>query len=126
MEILQQIQHAYAASASYPDLVQQLIALGIQSYTVDTSSEIVLYRLTNGRNALLDDNHPSREIAVKFNYDLTVLAVKDTQQGKTTYPVFLDDIAKAGVRFYEATLAGEDKRIIYVGRGGSYEEKIPG
>jgi hypothetical protein len=37
----------------------------------------------------------------------------------------MNEIAEAGVRFYEATLSGQRKRVTYIGSGGSYEEMIP-
>ena len=37
----------------------------------------------------------------------------------------MNEIAEAGVLFYEATLNGQNKRVTYIGIGGSYEEQIP-
>src|SRR5438105_14392869 len=125
MEILEQIQKAYKTATGYPDLVKKLIALGVQSYMVEVSSEIVLYRFAEGKTALLDNANQPKTIANNFDRDFTIQAVRDTQQGKTDYPTFINDIAKAGVRFYEATLSGENKRVTYIGVGGHYEEKIP-
>jgi uncharacterized protein YbcV (DUF1398 family) len=125
METLEQIQNAYKAATGYPDLVKKLVALGVQSYTVEVASDIVLYRFAEGKTALLQKTHPPKAIAENFDRDLTIKAVRDTQQGKTGYPTFMNDIAKAGVRFYEATLSGENKRVTYIGVGGYYEEKIP-
>ena len=125
MEKLEQIQNAYKVATGYPDLVKKLVELGVQSYTVEVSSEIVLYRFDDNKTALLDNAHLPKTIAENFDRELTIQAVRDTQQGKTGYPAFMNDIAKAGVRFYEATLSGENKRVTYIGVGGHYEEKIP-
>jgi len=125
MEKLEQIQNAYKVATGYPDLVKKLVELGVQSYTVEVSSEIVLYRFDDNKTALLDKAHLPKTIAENFDRELTIQAVRDTQQGKTGYPAFMNDIAKAGVRFYEATLSGENKRVTYIGVGGHYEEKIP-
>ncbi|MEO5889729.1 MAG: DUF1398 family protein [Ferruginibacter sp.] len=124
MVLEEQIQEAYKTAAGYPDLVMKLITTGVQSYTVEVATGIVLYRFEGGRHLLHQQQKIAREVAEEFNYDLTVQAVKDTQQGKTDYPAFLNDIAKAGVRFYEATFTG-NLRVTYVGAGGFYEEEIP-
>jgi uncharacterized protein YbcV (DUF1398 family) len=73
----------------------------------------------------LHESGSSREISSSFNRQAVIQAIRDNQQGKTDYPSFLNDIAKAGVRFYEATLEGSRKRVTYIGTGGSYEELIP-
>jgi uncharacterized protein YbcV (DUF1398 family) len=91
---------------------------------VDVASGIILYRFDGGVHELHQQNSIARIVADDFSYDLTVKAVKDTQQGKTNYPEFLNDLAKAGVRFYEATFTG-NLRVTYIGAGGFYEEAIP-
>ena len=65
-----------------------------------------------------------RSIEAQFNEGKTIVAIRDNQQGKSDYPTFINDIARAGVRFYEATLNGNNKRVTYIGGGGSYEELI--
>ena len=125
METHNQIQEVYKTSKSYPELVSKLIAIGIQSYTVDVTSSTILYRLEEGKNILHPSDVSPRNISEKFNEAATILAIRNNQEGKTDYPTFMNDIAKAGVRFYEATLTGNNKRVTYIGTGGSYEEVIP-
>ncbi|MBO9700432.1 MAG: DUF1398 family protein [Sporocytophaga sp.] len=119
------INELYKSSKSYPDLVKNLIGIGVQSYSVEVSSGIILYRFVGGENILHGAVSIPREISESFNRQLVLNALKDTQEGRTTYPEFMDDIAFAGVRFYEATLNGNNKRVTYIGIGGSYEEAIP-
>ena len=123
MNVLVNIQQAYQQAKNYPDLVRKLIAIGIHSYTVDVTTGTILYRLSGGVNALHEATS-AREISSSFNRQAVVQAIRDNQQGKTDYPAFLNDIAKAGVRFYEATLEGNRKRVTYIGTGGWYEELI--
>lgn len=123
MTLNEQVRAAYKNAKNYPDLVSRLISIGVQSYTVDVASGIILYRFEGGVHELHQNNNIERMVSDEFGYDLTLKAVKDTQQGKTNYPQFLNDIAKAGVRFYEATLKG-DLRVSYIGAGGMYEESI--
>ena len=125
MELQDKIQEVYKASKNYPELVRGLIKINMQSYTVDVSSSTILYRFAGGNNILHQGEGNIRQIAEKFNSDETFKAIKDNQQGKTTYPEFMNGIAEAGVRFYEATLNGDNKRVTYIGSGGHYEETIP-
>ena len=119
------IKEAYATAQNYPDLAQKLIEAGVESYTVDVSSTIILYRLAAGKVLLHTNAIEPRVISTAFDQAGTIQAVRDNQQGKTDYPQFMNDIAKAGVRFYDAILTGTNKRVIYVGMGGHYDEKIP-
>lgn len=125
MNIQESLQTAYGAAKSYPELAAGLLALGIHSYTVDTATGIILYRLADGALVLHNTETAGRAIAPAFSETATIQAVRDNQQGKTDYPGFMDAIAAAGVHLYEATLAGNNKRVTYVGKGGSYEEPIP-
>lgn len=124
MDINEKIKKAYAGAKNYPDLVQRLIDIKVKSYTVDVYSGTILYRFGKGVH-VIQTGSGSGEIASVFNNEQTIQAVKDTQAGKTAYPAFMDDIARAGVRFYEATLNGDNKRVTYMGAGGYYEEAIP-
>jgi len=123
MNVLVNIQQAYQQAKNYPDLVRKLIAIGIHSYTVDVTTGTILYRLSGGVNALHEATS-NRDISTSFMRQAVIQAIRDNQQGKTDYPAFLNDIAKAGVRFYEATLEGNRKRVTYIGTGGWYEELI--
>jgi uncharacterized protein YbcV (DUF1398 family) len=123
-EAKSKIEQIYMDAESYPDLVQRLIEAGIRSYTVDAGTGTILYRLSEG-NHFLHEGHFIREVAPKFSRELTIQAIRDNQQGRSDYQDFMNAIAKAGVRFYEATLEGENKRVTYIGTGGSYVESIP-
>ena len=125
MELQPKIHAAYQTAKNYPDLVTQLIQLGILSYTVDVATSAILYRIKEGENILHREEHTPRTIEPWFDEQKTIKAIRDNQQGKSDYPTFMNDIANAGVRFYEATLNGPDKRVTYIGTGGFYEEKIP-
>ena len=119
------IKEAYKTSKSYPELAKKLTDKGIRSYTVDTATGTILYRMDNGEHILHPGETPLRNIAPVFSEQATVQAVRDSQQGKIDYPGFMAAIAAAGVRFYEATLTGSRKRVTYIGTGGHYEELIP-
>ena len=124
MEIGELIQSAYRTSSRYPEIAEKLIEAGVLSYTVDVPTGITLYRLANGSLHLRTASPAPREIALDFDQELTIRAIRDNQQGITDYPGFMEAIAKSGVRFYEATLNGKSKRVTYIGIGGFYEELI--
>ena len=124
MSLDEQIQEAYKTSASYPEAVKKLIAIGVQSYSVEVTTGIMLYRFNNGENVVHQQTTVARQVSGNFNHEATVQAVRNTQQGKTDYTAFMNEIAKAGIRFYEATFTG-NKRVTYLGIGGMYEEAIP-
>lgn len=120
----EQIRMAYAEAGSYPQLVKKLVEIGVENYTVEVSTGMILYRFANGVH-LLDRGHGvSRKVAENFDRNQTIQAVKNNQQRKTTYPQFMDEIALAGVKMYEATLKGK-KRVTYIGAEDEYEEEIP-
>ena len=125
MENNDKIKECYKGATSYPDLAKRLNQIGVESYTVDTASGIILYRFSEGQTVLHQGNIAPRSIKENFNEQKTIEAVRNNQQGKTDYPGFMNEIADAGVRFYEATLIGSNKRVTYIGTGGFYEERIP-
>lgn len=125
MFIAEKIQAAYSSAKNYPDLAAKLLAAGVSSYTVDTSSSLVIYRIAGEDIFLGGHAREPLTIAHRFDELLTIKAIRDNQQGKTTYPEFMQGIAAAGVRFYEASLKTERPKVTYIGIGGFYEEEIP-
>jgi len=125
MILLENIQQAFANATSYPQLAQNLINIGVSGYFVDVSSGIISYNTQAGNRIIHAHANSILVINDEFSEAKTIEVIRENQQGKTTYPQFMQGIANAGVRFYEAVLEGENKRCIYVGIGGSYEEKIP-
>jgi uncharacterized protein YbcV (DUF1398 family) len=125
MVTLTHIDTAAQSSTSYVELVKKYMEIGIESYTVDVATDIVCYRLKDGHLLLRHPGHEAKAIAPHFHKDKVVAAIEANIAGKSNYPTFMHDIAKAGVHFYEATLVGDNKRVTYVGILGSHEELIP-
>ncbi|QDK78904.1 DUF1398 domain-containing protein [Spirosoma sp. KCTC 42546] len=119
------LRAAYATAQNYPDLAQKLVDAGVQSYTVEVSSGNMIYRSADGETLLHPTIMEPRAIATRFDQAGTIQAIRGNQEGKTDYPQFMNEIAQSGIRFYDAILTGNNKRVIYVGIGGHYEEKIP-
>lgn len=125
MDFNGKIKDCYKAATNYPDLAKRLNQIGVETYTVDVSRSAIIYRFSQGQHVLHPGNTASRQIAEAFDQQMTIQAIKNNQQGKTDYPTFMMQIAEAGVRFYEASLTGANKRVTYIGTGGFYEEAIP-
>lgn len=121
----EQILNAYRSASDYPDLAGRLLAIGVQSYTVETASGAIFYRFADGERVLHNGNSIARTIALEFDSHRTIAAIRNNQNGKSDYAGFMDEIAAAGVRFYEATLSGSAPKVTYIGIGGSYDEPIP-
>jgi uncharacterized protein YbcV (DUF1398 family) len=122
--IVEKVLDALKASNGYPDYAKELVEIGIESYTVDVSSEITLYRFVNEGQAIKFSDSLPCTVALSFNKEKTSIQLRDIQQGKTDYTTFLNEIAKSGVRFYEAALVANLERLTYICSNSSYEEEI--
>lgn len=125
MLTLAAIDASARAARSYSELAAALRAQGVHSYTVDVASHATLYRSMTGE-LLTTPPHPERlPVAAVFSADATRAAIRRHQQGGSDYAGFLQDIAAAGVRRYEAVLAGAQPRCVYFGAEEQLEEPVP-
>lgn len=122
---LQDIQAVSQTATSYADLAKKLADIGIQSYTVDVSTDVICYRLAEGELLLKYSDHSPRAITSSFNKTKVIEAIEASVAKKITYPEFMQRIAQAGIYFYEATLIGTNKRVTYIGISESHIEQIP-
>lgn len=122
---LEQIQKAYAGATSYPEIVRKLIDLGVQSYTVDAASDLTVFRFSDGVTIARFTGKVLRVPTDDLDVSEVKKAIVANQKGESDYHGFMDHIARAGVRSYEATLVGDNKRVEYFGTGDSHVEKIP-
>lgn len=121
---LDQINNAYVGATSYPEIVRNLIALGVGSYTVDAATDVTIFRLVGGNTVTRYSNAEFRVPAKVFDANEVKNAIVANQNGDSDYHGFMDHIARAGVRLYEATLNGDNKRVEYFGIGDSHVETI--
>jgi uncharacterized protein YbcV (DUF1398 family) len=120
---LEQIEAAYVSAKTYPALVLMLIELGIESYTVDVTTHTTVYRLIKGQLLIRYGNH-TVTVGAPFSGEGVRQAIYVHTQGKTDYVGFMQGIARAGVHFYEASLAGDNKRVTYIGATDCHVEHI--
>ncbi len=125
MITLQEIQAVYPTAKSYAELAKKLSDLGVLSYSVDVSTDIICYRLAEGQLIIQYSGHEAKAIASSFSKTKVIDAIQANIAKQTTYPEFMRDIALAGVHFYEATLSGSNKRVTYIGASNCHEEQIP-
>ena len=120
-----EINNAYVVATSYPEIVRNLIALGVESYTVDAATDVTIFRIGGGETVTRFSNGEFRVSAKDFDATEVKNAIVAKQTGESDYHGFMDHIARAGVRLYEATLIGDNKRVEYFGVGDSHIEAIP-
>ncbi len=125
MLTLDAIDACARVAGSYPELAAALRALGVHSYTVDVASHATLYRSMTGELVATPPRRERHVIAPAFSGDATRAAIRRNQQGGSDYEGFMQDIAAAGVRRYEAVLAGPQPRCVYFGAEEQLAEPIP-
>ena len=102
---------------SFPERIQNLSKMGIERYYVDLMKLEIIYYSQDGDfyvEPMLIDNIP--EIAINFDKEKVIEAIRANQQGKIDYQTFLREVIEAGTVSYTVYLNG--KQVIYVGRKG--------
>lgn len=113
-------------SISFPEVVQKLIAAGVESYYADLRQHRKTYYMPDGSaHTVHDEGLESYPVSVEFSADGVRDAIKSIQRGEIQYREFLRWIMTAGAATYTVYISG--KRAIYTGRkGDSYTEWFPG
>jgi len=109
---------------TFPQVVQRLLAAGVESYLVDFAAARKTCYLADGAThteAMILSLDP---IAADFNAAGLVAAIRGAQADTVRYPEFVRQSSAAGVIGYWAFLTG--KRVIYFGRKGEQHiEEFP-
>jgi uncharacterized protein YbcV (DUF1398 family) len=110
----------------YPVYVNNLKEIGVTSYHMDVSThELAVYSGGKSPALVIPDGHSA--IACSPFYDEVALreALRRTQAGLSNFPVFLAEIAAAGIHHYRADLL--ERTVTYYGKDPAsfYEEAIP-
>lgn len=106
----------------YPKLVDLLAEAEVKNYVTDVATRRITYF---GLETPFVEQSPGSplQIADDFNEKEVINAIKRTQKRETTYPQFLEEIAKAGIYKYEVDLI--KREITYISKKGQYKELIP-
>lgn len=111
--------------ATFPQVVQGLLAVGVESYLVDFAAKQKTHYLTDGTTYTVPMILEPGPIAAEFNDGNLVAAIRGAQADTVRYPEFVRRSTAAGVIGYWAFLTG--KRVIYFGRQGEQHiEEFPG
>jgi uncharacterized protein YbcV (DUF1398 family) len=127
IEVLEECSRRSAGeSITFPEVVQKLIAVGVEFYYADLYQHKRTYYFPNGDvYTTQSEGLASHPVAETFSGDDVKAAVKRIQRGEIQYREFLRLIQAAGTATYSVYIAG--KRAIYTSRkGDSYTEWFPG
>jgi uncharacterized protein YbcV (DUF1398 family) len=104
-----------AQNITFPQLVQSLLAAGVERYHADLMRSERIYYMQDGNSCSIPA-HVVRDIARDFSATGVEAAVRAAQRGDIQYREFCRHIAAAGCVGYFVTLAG--RRAVYYGRTG--------
>ncbi|MGB6689234.1 MAG: DUF1398 family protein [Terracidiphilus sp.] len=109
---------------TFPQVVQGLLEVGVESYLVDFAAKQKTHYLANGTTHTVAMILNPEPIAENFNGANLVAAIRGAQADTVRYPEFVKRSTAAGVIGYWAFLTG--KRVIYFGRKGEQHiEEFP-
>lgn len=124
-----EVMQACAAGAlngtlTFPQIVGQLAALGVERYHADYSRQEITYYLTDGDSLVVELPHPRLPTAEAFSAHEVAAAVGRSQRGEHTYPDFVRQTMAAGCVGYFVLIAG--RQVQYFGRRGeTHVEHFP-
>jgi uncharacterized protein YbcV (DUF1398 family) len=114
-----------AGQMTFPQGVQRLMAVGVESYLVDFAAGRRTHYLSGGETHAEKMNLGSYSIAAEYSADGLVEAIRGAQADAIRYPEFVKQATAAGVIGYWAFLTG--RQVVYFGRKGEiHVEKFPG
>lgn len=108
----------------FPQVVQGLLAAGVESYFVDFAAKQQTHYRTDGTTHTVRMILDPGPVAAEFNGAALVAAIRGAQADTVRYPEFVQRSTAAGVIGYWAFLTG--KRVSYFGRKGEeHVEEFP-
>ncbi|MDQ8021516.1 MAG: DUF1398 family protein [Moraxellaceae bacterium] len=111
-------------TASFGQIVQALLAAGVESYHADYRGRLTTYYLPDGDT--LDVALPVPDVTIGQQFDATAVqvAIRGSQRGEVKYPEFKRLSMTAGCIGYTVWLAG--RHVSYYGRrGDTHVEHFP-
>jgi uncharacterized protein YbcV (DUF1398 family) len=109
---------------TFPQVVQGLLEVGVESYLVDFAVKQKTHYLADGTAHTVPMILDPGPIAAEFDNAGLVAAIRGAQADTVRYPEFVKRSTSAGVIGYWAFLTG--RRVIYFGRKGEQHiEEFP-
>jgi uncharacterized protein YbcV (DUF1398 family) len=103
---------------TFLEVVAKLSASHVERYIADLNSMTLSYYSGSGQMHTAALDLPARQVASSFRADDIKEAIRDSQQQRINYKIFLERITDAGCCHYEVYIAG--RKIMYFGRDGSH------
>jgi uncharacterized protein YbcV (DUF1398 family) len=101
----------------FPEVLQKLMAIGVESYHADIYRHDTTYYLPSGESFVEDvPEFGALAVADAFCVEGVRRAIARVQQAQIGYIEFMEQIAAAGVAQYWVYLEG--RRAVYTGRSG--------
>jgi uncharacterized protein YbcV (DUF1398 family) len=112
-EVMVQTQ---AGSMIFPDVVQQLVEAGVESYFCDLAAGSETFYGCAGTTHVETMTLPAAAAAEEFSATGIQAAIRGAQADTVRYPEFVQLSREAGVTAYWAFLTG--RKVVYFGRKG--------
>ncbi|MGA8037694.1 MAG: DUF1398 family protein [Candidatus Acidiferrales bacterium] len=113
-----------AGRKTFPQCVQELLAVGVESYLVDLARMQKSSYGADGEAHAQKISLPAGPIADRFSHEDLIAAIRGAQRDEIRYPEFVKRARAAGVVAYWAFLTGQ--RVLYLGRQGEvHVEEFP-
>ncbi|MBV8657725.1 MAG: DUF1398 family protein [Burkholderiales bacterium] len=104
------------STAHFGEVVQALVAVGVERYHADYSANSTTYYLPSGESHRIALPPPDIDIAASFDAPAIVAAIRAAQRGEIMYPRFMGLSRAAGCVGYTVWIAG--RHVSYFGRRG--------
>ena len=124
--IMRAARGTLAGTLSFPEVVAQLVAAGVEYYHVDYVGRCKSFYGPDGDRVVTGiDYEGLPPVAAEFDAAALRANILDSQRGGQKYREFTVRAMSAGVQGYFAFLRG--RRVTYLGRGGDqHTEWFPG
>lgn len=115
---------SFEGRLNFPQVIQQLIEVGVERYHADLNRSEKTYYMPNGESHTVSDSMTIGKPAKNFSPEKIKDAIKSVQSASISYKEFCQRIAAAGCVSYFVYVNG--RRTIYFGRNGeSHTELFP-
>jgi uncharacterized protein YbcV (DUF1398 family) len=120
------LHESEAGRLTFPQVVQALAAVGVESYFADLAGATDNFYLTTGESHAEKMTLPAAvKIAEEFSHAGLKAAIRAVQGDEIRYPEFLRRAMAAGTTAYWVFITG--RKVIYFGRKGDFHiEEFPG
>jgi uncharacterized protein YbcV (DUF1398 family) len=107
---------------TFPEIVGQLSAIGVERYHADYSRGEITYYWPNGESHIVATTHATHETGMVFSASTVEAAVRQSQRNEHTYLDFISKTMAAGCVGYFVQLTG--RRVHYFGRNGECHTEL--